>query len=211
MKKRILSIILATLMVIGSVGTFAIGASAAGGASATAGFTLSVDVEKVDADTVHVVLNMANNPGVSGIDVTISFDNTVIRPVSFDTNGNGDMDTILQNAIITTNVGSGVDLTTLNAVSFLAVGLPSQIGKEVFVQPSGKLIGFTFDVLDSDKFTELKIDADIANKDGEIPVVAKNSSVGLLDRGCSFSLHPLSGSLFSEPMDYSGEKKRIKK
>ena len=40
---------------------------------------------------------------------------------------------------------------------------------------------------------------------------AQNSSVGLLDRGCSFSLYPLSGSLFSEPVHYSGEKKRITK
>lgn len=40
---------------------------------------------------------------------------------------------------------------------------------------------------------------------------AQNSSVGLFDKDCSFSLHPLPGSLFSEPVDYGGEKNRITK
>ena len=174
MKKRILSLFLATLMIVGCIGTFAIGTVAAGE------FALSVVVEKVDNDTVHVVLNMANNPGVSGIDATLSFDKTVIRPVSVDTNGDGTVDTVLKNGVITTNVTAGLDLATLDVVTFLAFGLTTP-GKEVFEQRSGKLIGFTFDILDPEKFTEIKVEADVENKDGdEVAFAANNSSVGQL-------------------------------
>ena len=180
MKKRILSVLLAALMIIGSVGTFAIGTAAAGN------FALTVDVEKIDDDTVHVVLSMENNPGCSGINVSIAFDNTVIRPVGYDTVWNEVayryvMDTCLVGGQILTNYGGlGFDNTTAEEVTFVAVGEPI-VGAEPYVRPSGKLIGFTFDILDSEKFTDLTITAQVVDQDNNVlPFVANNSHVGQL-------------------------------
>lgn len=175
MKKRILSIILAALMVIGSVGTFAIGTAAAGE------LELALVVEKVDDDTVHVTFNMANNSGFSGINSSISFDKTVIRPTGYDTvwdEGAYDyvMDTSLAGGQITTNLAQpGVDMTALDSVTFFAANSSN------YKRPAGKLIGFTFDILDAEKFTNLTITADVVNEaQDNVAYVAKNAHVGQL-------------------------------
>ena len=79
MKKRILSVLLAALMIIGSVGTFAIGTSAA------EALTFSVKTGTVQNGTVHVEIFMeGNNSLFAGVVVKLGYDKTQIRPVSYD-------------------------------------------------------------------------------------------------------------------------------
>ncbi len=76
MKKRILSMFLAALMIIGSVGTFAIGASASGK------LDLSVEIGEIEGDTFYVDVKTANNPGFASGKIILGFDKKVVQPVS---------------------------------------------------------------------------------------------------------------------------------
>lgn len=149
MKKRILSVLLAALMVLGSVGTFAFGVSAADE------FTISVVVGKVEGNKVHVDINFAGNAAsFAAIQLSMNFDKTVLKPVSYDTKEvdyEEVMDTNLGGTVVTNLAEPGVDLASLDFVSYAA----SQASN--YKRPEGKLMGITFEVLDITKSTDLTL------------------------------------------------------
>ena len=140
MKKRILSFFLAALMIIGCVGTFAIGASAAGE------MTLSV-VAKVSGNKVNVQVKMSDNPGFAGINFKVQFDKNVIRPIGTDSTTN-----VINSGFITTNLSDkNVVLEDLDYVTFVAASDSN------YTAASGKVVGYDFELLDAEAFTTIDL------------------------------------------------------
>lgn len=165
MKKRILSFFLAALMIIGCVGTFAIGASAAGE------MTLSV-VAKVSGNKVNVQVKMSDNPGFAGINFKVQFDKNVIRPIGTDSTTN-----VINSGFITTNLNDkNVVLEDLDYVTFVAASDSN------YTAASGKIIGYDFELLDAEAFTTIElvlISCADENKINVVPEI-KNTYIGQL-------------------------------
>ncbi len=176
MKNRILSIILAALMVIGSVGTFAIGTAAAGG------LTFSVKTGAVQSDdTVHVELYMEGNDSTfAGVTLTLAYDNTVIVPVGYDTiwdeNEEADvLDTCLTGTVEIKLAEPDVNYEELTEVSYTASRTKN------YTKSAGKVVGYTFKVIDKEGFTNLTLTADCTNEaQGEVVPTLVNGHVGQL-------------------------------
>ena len=149
MKKRILSVLLAALMVLGSVGTFAFGAAAEGE------FTIELVVGDIQPDgTVHADVMMSNNPGIAGLEFTVGFDATKIQLVGCDTVWNDQayryvVDTVLYGTVETKLTETSTDISTLDYFN-LVYGTTSN-----FMRPSGKLMGVTFKVVGDFESTDL--------------------------------------------------------
>ncbi|MBQ8208821.1 MAG: S-layer homology domain-containing protein [Clostridia bacterium] len=145
MKKRILSAFLAVLMILGSVGTFVIGTSAADE------FKIAVEAGEIQADgTVHVNVMMYNNPGLSSIDkFEIAFDNSVLKLVSYDMDDSDAIETCMKKGITSdieaTNVYDDLDAVY---IFYAQAGLDKS---------NGKLIGLTFQTLPGLESTEITI------------------------------------------------------
>ena len=162
MKKRILSVLLAALMIIGSVGTFAIGTSAA------EALTFSVKTGAVQSDnTVKVEIWMENNTGFSGLDLAIGYDPEVIIAKSYDKTPAKTLDTCLVGSAPTV----GIDNT--NGVVTFVAAQEANYEYDMSGKPltSGKLMGITFEVL-----TEEYSDITITVKDCVKTIGDKNSS-----------------------------------
>lgn len=162
MKKRILSVLLAALMIIGSVGTFAIGTSAA------EALTFSVKTGAVQSDnTVKVEIWMENNTGFSGLDLAIGYDPEVIIAKSYDKTPAKTLDTCLVGSAPTV----GIDNT--NGVVTFVAAQEANYEYDMSGKPltSGKLMGITFEVL-----TEEYSDITITVKDCVKTIGDENSS-----------------------------------
>lgn len=192
MKKRILSVLLAALMIIGSVGTFAIGTSAA------EALTFSVKTGAVQSDnTVKVEVWMDGNSGsFAGVNFTLSYDKNVIVPTAYDTKWDEDegadvLDTCLTGTVENKLAEPGVVYADLDAVSYTAFRTTN------YTKASGKLIGYTFKVLDKEGFTNLTLTVDCTDQDKKavVPKIV-NSHVGQL------SLDDL--TLASKTVNYNG-------
>ena len=134
MKKRILSVLLATLMVLGSVGTFAVGTAAE-----YEGFTIAVECGDItDEGTVHVEVVMYNNPGLSSAVFALDFDETVLKLVDYDKASGKNPKTCLAGA--TTNLTSVRDITKLGEVAYSY----SLAGANY---ENGVLLGVTFEII----------------------------------------------------------------
>ncbi len=163
MKKRILSFFLAALMIVGCIGTFAIGASAADE------MTLSVVAGKITGNKVNVTVRMENNPGMAGINFKLGFDKSVIKPVSY-TSG-------LTEGFINSNLNdSKQDVSELDFVTYVFANSTNYSVK------SGTLVTYTFEVLNSDGFTNLTLDVLSCADENKInvPTTVKNSYIGQL-------------------------------
>lgn len=191
MKKRILSVLLAALMIIGSVGTFAIGTSAA------ETLTFSVKTGAVQGDTVKVEVWMEGNSGsFAGVNFTLSYDKNVIVPTAYDTKWDADeeadvLDTCLTGTVENKLAEPGVVYADLDSVSYTAFRTSN------YTKSSGKLIGYTFKVLDKEGFTNLTLTVDCTDEDKKavVPNIV-NSHVGQL------SLDDL--TLANKTVDYNG-------
>ncbi len=75
MKKKILSLFLAMLMIFGSFGTFAIGAAAENS------ITLTVN-PRVENEFIVVDVVVSNNPGIAGLRFTVDFDENLMKPAT---------------------------------------------------------------------------------------------------------------------------------
>lgn len=129
MKRRILSVLLAALMIFSSVSILAVTASA----EETSKLAVEVVTSKVGDDTFYTVVNVTENPvGFAGVTMGISFDNTKVTPVSYD-----DTDVIFNWQA--NNLDSGADLDTLTEVYMSGAGAKT-------ITETGKLIGITFQV-----------------------------------------------------------------
>lgn len=139
MKNKIISFVLAVLMVVGCVGTFAIGASAEDGVE----FTITPG-EIVDGK-VDVTFMISKNPGFAGFQIIFSFDNTKAKIVDFekDEDGNPVTDYV---GIVTKLEEPGIDLSKLDFIA-ASFSRPSNTKK------AGKLFTVTFEVLDSFEIT----------------------------------------------------------
>lgn len=145
MKKRILSVFLAMLMVLGSVGTFAIASTAAEYEK----FTIAVECGEItDEGTVHVEVVMYNNPGLSSAVFALEFDETLLKLVDYDKASGKNPKTCLAGA--TTNLTSVRDITKLGnvAYSYALAGANYE---------NGVLLGLTFEVAADLVSTDLTI------------------------------------------------------
>lgn len=151
MKKRILSALLAALMIIGSVGTFAIGTSAA----EYTDFTLAVEPTKVDDTTYKVDIMMYNSPMISSMNIAVTFDNSKVKLVDYEGYA-PDAKPFPKYAPtsclpITSNLGSNVDFNECSEVT--AVMAIAGIDETV----NGKLLGLTFKLEDGVKNANISI------------------------------------------------------
>ncbi len=150
MKKRILSVFLAALMVLGSVGTFAIGASAA----EYEDFTIALEAGELKDGSVHVDLVVANNPGFAGLELEVKFDNTKLQLQSYDKNGTS-VDSIFG---CISNMTKAEDLSTLTHVKYVVVNLDPEHMGENLPADNGKLLGLDFNVVGQFESTDITIE-----------------------------------------------------
>lgn len=129
MKRRILSVLLAALMVLSSVSILAVTASAE---EETPKLAFEVVTSKVSDDTFYTVINVTENPGFAGLTMSLGFDKTKVTPDCYDEDG----------GIFSwqaNNMDSGVALNTLDAISMSGAGAKT-------ITATGKLVGITFKV-----------------------------------------------------------------
>ncbi|MBE6538029.1 MAG: hypothetical protein E7671_01005 [Ruminococcaceae bacterium] len=145
MKKRILSVFLAMLMVLGSVGTFAIASTAAEYEK----FTIAVECGEItDEGTVHVDIVMYNNPGLSSAVFSLDFDETVLKLVDYDKKSatSKSPKSCLTEGSVTTNL-TKKDITEV-AYTYIFAGIDAA---------DGVLLGLTFEVAADFVSTDLTI------------------------------------------------------
>lgn len=107
MKKRILGVILAAVMILASLSAFAFGAFAADA------FTLTAESGKLDTNNEFVVVfKISGNTGVAGLKWTLNFDNTQVQVVSYEI---GDWAAATSNLQSTSNVASLSRITYMYA------------------------------------------------------------------------------------------------
>lgn len=141
MKNRILALAL-TLLTIIALCT-AISATDSGD------FTISLQAGGIIDNTIHFDLMMANNPGFAGISVEMDFDENVFRPVSYDKKVDIDysvFDTVLGGTVTSNLMEPGVDMASLTKVTYYAISASN------YKNASGKLMGFTLEIIDEEKF-----------------------------------------------------------
>ncbi len=155
MKKRILSVLLATLMIFGSVGTFAMGAAA------DDTFKIVAETTKNNDGTYAVDIMMYNSPMISTMDFSITYDNTKIKLVDYEgyapdaqpfpkyapTSCLGDVTSKLGEGK-TALEDFGTEEAPINLV-YYKVGVNETI--------NGKLLGLTFELAEGVKNAELDI------------------------------------------------------
>ncbi len=139
MKNKIISFVLAVLMVVGCVGTFAIGASAEDGVE------ISITPGEIVDGKVDVTFAITKNPGFAGFQIIFNFDNTKAKIVGYEKDEDDNIATDFVG--ITTKLEEpGVDLSALSSIA------------ASFAQPKntkkvGKLFTVTFKVFDSFEIT----------------------------------------------------------
>ncbi|MBR3965889.1 MAG: S-layer homology domain-containing protein [Clostridia bacterium] len=144
MKKRILSIILAALMVIG---TFAIGTAAADE------FKIVAETSDNGDGTYDVAVMMYNSPKISSLDLVIKFDNSKVKLVDYEGYDpeNWVYDPTCCLSGTTSNLGAGNALDTLSEVTLIL----GRAGVDPTV--NGKLLGLTFKLEDGVKNADIEV------------------------------------------------------
>lgn len=144
MKKRILSIILAALMVIG---TFAIGTAAADE------FKIVAETSDNGDGTYDVAVMMYNSPMISSLKLSVKFDNSKVKLVDYE-GYNPDKFGYAPTSCLsatTSNLGAGYPLDTLSEVTLvLAIA-------GVDPTENGKLLGLTFKLEDGVKNADIDL------------------------------------------------------
>ncbi len=149
MKKRILSVLLAALMVVGSVGTFAIGTAA------YEDFTIAAETTKNANDTYDVDIMMYNNPRISSLDLSVVFDNSKVQLVDYE---GYDPDNYMFSPTgcleVTSKLGEGT-----NALEDFGEDMPITLiyARDGVTDVNGKLLGLTFKLVNGAKNAEIKI------------------------------------------------------
>lgn len=173
MKKRILSVFLAALMVLGSVGTFAIGASA-GDEETIVPMTIALEAGELKDGTVHVDLMASNNPGFASLNLKVKFDNTKLQLQSYDKNGNS-VDSIFS---CTSNMTKAEDLSALTFVTYIAFNMTG----ENLPADNGKLLGLDFKVVGQFESTDITIElGECFSTDRNEPGVMKDIAATLVN------------------------------